>query len=182
MKEEDIIARQSRPQRHSTWIPKTRDWRYASGVFQHDDFEDVPKDRSAWDKLDWDYQNGNQVEEVNNTRSMSRSGTKSSGDNGEGQITPTPNAPVSAESSIPSKTIVRVEAVTRKSRSARKNTWRSLVTYTSKHEAAQSDEPHYDTVSLTVKLKFSGKLIIQEPSSHPTPSPLAHTHTDPKHI
>ncbi|CAO2653449.1 Nn.00g028600.m01.CDS01 [Neocucurbitaria sp. VM-36] len=56
MKEEDILARQSRPQQYSTWVPKTRDWRYATGVFQHDDFDDDPKDRSAWDAMDYDYQ------------------------------------------------------------------------------------------------------------------------------
>lgn len=55
--EADILERQSRPQRNSTWVPKTRDWRYATGVFQHDDFEDAPNTRSVWDIMDYDYQN-----------------------------------------------------------------------------------------------------------------------------
>jgi hypothetical protein len=54
--EADILARQSRPQHNSTWVPKTRDWRYATGVIQHDDFDDAPKSRSVWDTLDYDYQ------------------------------------------------------------------------------------------------------------------------------
>ena len=56
--EAEILARQSRPQRSSTWVPKTRDWRYATGVIQHDDFDDAPKSRSVWDTLDYDYQGG----------------------------------------------------------------------------------------------------------------------------
>jgi hypothetical protein len=56
--EAEILARQSRPQRSSTWIPKTRDWRYATGVIQHDDFDEAPRSRSVWDTLDYDYQGG----------------------------------------------------------------------------------------------------------------------------
>ncbi|KAH7385500.1 hypothetical protein DE146DRAFT_769487, partial [Phaeosphaeria sp. MPI-PUGE-AT-0046c] len=53
--EADILARQSRPQRNSTWTPRIRDWRYATGVIQHEDFQDAPKSRSVWDTLDYDY-------------------------------------------------------------------------------------------------------------------------------
>ncbi|EAT79241.2 hypothetical protein SNOG_13357 [Parastagonospora nodorum SN15] len=65
--EAEILARQSRPQRSSTWIPKTRDWRYATGVIQHDDFDDAPKSRSVWDTLDYDYQVGEEA--VHTTKS-----------------------------------------------------------------------------------------------------------------
>lgn len=58
--EAEILARQSRPQRSSTWVPKTRDWRYATGVIKHDDFDDAPKSRSVWDTLDYDYQVGDE--------------------------------------------------------------------------------------------------------------------------
>jgi hypothetical protein len=68
--------------------------------------------------------------------------------------------------------------VTRKARSARKNTWCTLARYTSKHEAVQANEPDYNTVSLTVKLRFSGKLIVQELSSKtPILGPLERTKT-----
>lgn len=54
--EAEILARSSRPQRNSTWIPKTRDWRYATGVIQHDDYDDAPHARSTWDVMDYEFQ------------------------------------------------------------------------------------------------------------------------------
>ncbi|KAL5113143.1 hypothetical protein ACEQ8H_008991 [Pleosporales sp. CAS-2024a] len=56
--EADIITRQSRPQRNSTWVPAKRDWRYVAGIIQHGDFEDDPNARSVWDTLDYDHQTG----------------------------------------------------------------------------------------------------------------------------
>ena len=50
----DILDRQSRPQQHSTWVGARRDWRYRTGVFRHTDHEDSPRDRTIWDKLDYD--------------------------------------------------------------------------------------------------------------------------------
>jgi hypothetical protein len=54
----DILHRASRPQRHSSFLPTRRDWRYASGVFTHDDHDDTPKQMTVWDELDYDAQTG----------------------------------------------------------------------------------------------------------------------------
>jgi hypothetical protein len=54
----DILHRASRPQRHSSFLPRHRDWRYATGVFTHDDHSDTPKHMTVWDELDYDAQTG----------------------------------------------------------------------------------------------------------------------------
>ncbi|KAF2998864.1 hypothetical protein E8E13_003865 [Curvularia kusanoi] len=58
----DILDRLSRPQQHSTWVGAQRDWRYSTGVFRHSDNDDSPRDRTIWDKLDYDhYENSHQL-------------------------------------------------------------------------------------------------------------------------
>ncbi|KAF1912899.1 hypothetical protein BDU57DRAFT_457084 [Ampelomyces quisqualis] len=71
--EADILARLSRPQRNSTWVPKKRDWRYAKGVIQHDDFDDAPKSRSLWDTMDYNFQTGGRHSTPGSGRSRSGS-------------------------------------------------------------------------------------------------------------
>ncbi|KAF9693153.1 hypothetical protein EKO04_008631 [Ascochyta lentis] len=51
----DILDRQSRPQRQSTWIPKQGDWRYSTDAFQYDGFDGSPRNRTTWDELDYDH-------------------------------------------------------------------------------------------------------------------------------
>jgi hypothetical protein len=59
----DILDRQSRPQQHSTFVGARRDWRYRTGVFRHTDHEDSPRDRTIWDKLDYDiYEDPHQMQ------------------------------------------------------------------------------------------------------------------------
>ncbi|PSN71539.1 hypothetical protein BS50DRAFT_285318 [Corynespora cassiicola Philippines] len=54
-KPQDILDRASRPQIQSRFIPKKRDWRYATGVFQHDDHEQGSwKVCTTWDYMDLD--------------------------------------------------------------------------------------------------------------------------------
>lgn len=162
MKEEDILARHSRPQKHSTWVPKKRDWRYATGVFKHADLEGAPKDRSAWDDMDYDYQ----VADKRKSRDRSGSG-QSDGDN------KTLSRSVSASGTPEStkrrhllespKTIVSVEAFKKKTKTAKRNVWQSVSRC---HQIGKSetegDQPAYETYSLTVRLRFSGKLIIED--------------------
>ncbi|KAI4693767.1 uncharacterized protein J4E84_002343 [Alternaria hordeiaustralica] len=175
MKEEDILARQSRPQKHSTWVPKSRDWRYATGVFQHDDNETAPNDRSAWDDMDYDYQ----VADPGKSRSRSGSGP-SDGDIKAFDV----SAPVSATpkgarnralSDIP-KATVKVRAFKRKSKSktARKNVWMSVARRQRiSHDDVEGEEPDYQTYSLTVRLRFSGRLIIEDAlPAVSTPGPM----------
>jgi hypothetical protein len=55
---EDILYRWSRPQRNSTFVPNQRDWRYETGVYQHQDFDNSKGDKTIWDMLDEDNENG----------------------------------------------------------------------------------------------------------------------------
>jgi hypothetical protein len=54
-KPEDILYRSSRPQRNSSYIPHARDWRYATGVFRHEDIVDARNESTVWDNLDHDF-------------------------------------------------------------------------------------------------------------------------------
>jgi hypothetical protein len=161
MKEEDILARHSRPQKHSTWVPKKRDWRYATGVFKHDDLDGSPKNRSAWDDMDYDYQ----VTDTPKSRGRSVSGQSDGDDKALSRsvsMLGTPEIPkgYSPESS---KTIVSVEALKKKAKTAKRNVWLSVSRSRWVDEFETEDEPPaYQTYSLTVRLRFSGRLIIQD--------------------
>ncbi|KAI4958231.1 hypothetical protein J4E86_003829 [Alternaria arbusti] len=173
MKEEDILARQSRPQKHSTWVPKTRDWRYATGVFQHDDNENASNDRSAWDDMDYDYQ----VAAPEKGRSRSGSGPSDSDTKGVDVSASVSAAPKSARkralSDIPKPT-VKVRAFKRKSKAARKNVWMSVAKRQRiSPDDVEGEEPDYETYSLTVRLRFSGRLIIEDAlPAVSTPGPM----------
>jgi len=54
-KPEDILFRSSRPQRNSSHIPRARDWRYATGVFRHEDIVDARNEATIWDHMDRDF-------------------------------------------------------------------------------------------------------------------------------
>ncbi len=71
---QDILDRQSRPQRHSTWVPKKRDWRYETGVFTHNDSKGSRKDSTVWDDMDYDCQMNNRKK--GSRKVSSKSGTK----------------------------------------------------------------------------------------------------------
>ncbi|KAF1835904.1 hypothetical protein BDW02DRAFT_261599 [Decorospora gaudefroyi] len=155
MKEEDILARQSRPQRHSTWVPKTRDWRYATGVFKHHDFEDAPKDRSAWDTLDYDHQVDGKV-----STARSRSGSET-GDGSEVGLddlwdSNTPECSVSTILPESSSTIVRVERMSKKN-TPKRNLWKSVARYRWNGDVAGDRDAGYQAFSLIVRLQFSAR-------------------------
>jgi hypothetical protein len=163
MKEEDILARQSRPQRHSTWVPKNRDWRYATGVFTHDDNQDAPKDRSAWDNMDYDYQ----VAEPRQSRSRSGSGQSEYNNKAlsrSGSPSATPDGAKKRPLLDPPNATVRVEAFTKKAKTSKRNVWMSVSRRycISASDVKGEEEPEYKTCSLVVRLCFSGKLIIED--------------------
>lgn len=54
----DVLHRSSRPQGHSTYLPLKRDWRYATGVYQHADFAESREDQTIWDMFDEDICDG----------------------------------------------------------------------------------------------------------------------------
>ncbi|CAE7027361.1 hypothetical protein PTNB73_01608 [Pyrenophora teres f. teres] len=164
MKEEDILARQSRPQRHSTFVPKTRDWRYDTGVFQHDDNENS-NERSAWDALDYDYQ-------VVGTKRSRRGSGISNGSGTElsrtGYLARTPESAVSMTfSEGGSKAVIKLGPPRNKARTAKKSKWMQISRYKPSGEQSLEGEEHsdYKVYSLTVKLCFSSKLIIQDAQS-----------------
>lgn len=162
MKEGDILARQSRPQKHSTWVPKSRDWRYATGIFQHDDNENAPNDRSAWDDMDYDYQ----VADLEKCRSRSGSG-QSYGDNKalstSDRASATPKITKKRTLPEPPGATVRVEAFKKKAKTAKRNVWMSVSRrHQINNEETEGEEPDYQTYSLTVRLRFSGRLIIED--------------------
>ncbi|KAF1850590.1 uncharacterized protein K460DRAFT_391061 [Cucurbitaria berberidis CBS 394.84] len=179
MKEEDILARHSRPQRYSTWVPKTRDWRYATGVFQHDDFENDPKDRSAWDTLDYDYQINETIKGKREglSRSRSRSGSELGAD--DAILTMGTPDTVRSKAATESPQVV----VARKARSPRKNKWASVARFKPSLPAKNDNAEHrYEPESLTIRLQFTGTNIaelqrITTASAYypPTPQSLART-------
>lgn len=85
----DILRVAARPQQHSTYVPKKRDWRYASGVFRHEDFNDVDTGkraaRSIWDKLDEEYKVEDKKEKKKKVTKGNRKGKKTGGGGKEGE-------------------------------------------------------------------------------------------------
>lgn len=141
MKEYDILARQSRPQQHSTWVPKTRDWRYATGVFQHDDFENDPKDRSAWDTMDYDYQVSSNAK---NSRGSLNAGGTGGGSHGGDLPIDSSDRGGSAVAKSPKPMI-------------QKNVWASIAKYRSINSAANGNtKSSYEAISVLVRLRFTG--------------------------
>ncbi|KAF2127688.1 hypothetical protein P153DRAFT_432769 [Dothidotthia symphoricarpi CBS 119687] len=140
---QDIIARQSRPQRNSTWTPRTRDWRYATGVFQHDDFNDTPRDRSVWDTLDLDHQVDDRKRDRNGVAgNLERHGTMSP-----------ENAPKRRKTEHASDSANTV--------SPRDSVSSSVVTYEHIQTTKLGDGvSSYSPVKLIVKLRFTGGNIV----------------------
>ncbi|KAG9195114.1 hypothetical protein G6011_00234 [Alternaria panax] len=162
MKEEDILTRHSRPQKHSTWVPKKRDWRYATGVFQHDDLQGAPNDRSAWDDMDYDYQ----VADTRKSRERRGSGQSDGDGKALSNSISAPGTPgCMKDGHLPEfpKTIVSVEASKKKSKTAKRSVWQSVSRcYQMGKSETEGEQPAYKTYSLTVRLRFSGKLIIKD--------------------
>src|SRR5689334_5313886 len=127
--EADILARQSRPQRNSTWIPKARDWRYATGVIQHDDFEDAPKARSVWDTMDYDYQTN--AARIQMGTSPSQTGSSIASDPVTTDTASTVHALDSTEmmSTFESPRLKLQKAMAYKAMTLRKYAWAQVTTY-----------------------------------------------------
>lgn len=154
--EAEILARQSRPQRSSTWIPKTRDWRYATGVIQHDDFEDMPKSRSVWDTLDYDFQAGGDKSSQRGSRSDSGAGSEVN----FVEITELVQTPKRAVSkfSIESPVSAAQKRTAYKPMNLPKGSWRQVTRLTrSQNTVEDGGEVVFDTTALVVRLRFTGK-------------------------
>ncbi|KAL1795559.1 hypothetical protein ACET3X_005783 [Alternaria dauci] len=162
MKEEDILARHARPQKYSTWIPKKRDWRYATGVFQHDDIEGAPRDRSAWDDMDYERQ-------VADTRKSKECSSDEQNDGDCTALSKYVSSPGTLEDTKGKhflespKTTVSIEPFKKRAKTAKRNVWQSV---SKCHKIGTSEtegeQLAYETYSLTVRLRFSGKLIIKD--------------------
>ncbi|KAH7072134.1 hypothetical protein BKA63DRAFT_554971 [Paraphoma chrysanthemicola] len=181
----DILARQSRPQRNSTWIPKTRDWRYATGVIQHDDFEDAPKARSVWDTMDYDYQTNAARIQLGTTRSRTGSGLGS--DPGTTDTASVVQALDSTEmmSTSESPSLELQKTVAYKPMTLRKYAWAQVTTYKRIESGnAGGEEPKYEIKGHIVRLHFTGKrrtriqdIVARSPQPTPMPARLDRTHS-----
>jgi hypothetical protein len=156
--EAEILARQSRPQRNSTWVPKKRDWRYATGVYQHEDFKDEPTSRSVWDLLDHYYQAGGREAEAVRKRhgSFSVAGSELSGIESM-EAFHTPKSAVSTLSIGSAKRAVhRMTAY--KPMALRRGAWAQNTKLKSSEGAPEDDEEvEYEVVGLVIRLRFTGK-------------------------
>jgi hypothetical protein len=182
--EEEILARQSRPQRSPTWVPKMRDWRYATGMIQHDDFEDAPKSRSAWDTLDYNYQAG--VETVSQTRSRSGSGADNELAIMETMEDVHTSKSTTLRISTASPKLAGPGKITYKSMALPKGVWRQAKRLTC-GEAAYGDdnEAKYETTGLIIRLYFTRqnwaqvKEILEQPAKPQNPSPIVNQNRTP---
>ncbi|KAH7359811.1 hypothetical protein BKA66DRAFT_372914, partial [Pyrenochaeta sp. MPI-SDFR-AT-0127] len=172
MKEHDILARQSRPQQYSTWVPKTRDWRYATGVFQHDDFEDDPKDRSAWDTMDYDYHTT--VNTKGDQRNLSRSNSGSGSSIGVSSM-------VNTDCGL-SKMAGQIKPL-RKLNTPQKNKLAPIASSNASGSAINSNmELSYQPISFVVRLRFTGANIAvmqRRLSTTPESPPISQLITPP---
>lgn len=156
--EADILARQSRPQRNSTWVPKMRDWRYATGVIQHDDFEGAPKSRSVWDTLDYDYQAAADKRSPGESLAESQSSTSTSR-----SIEETPKdarTPTRATFEVPTESPKMAEESTGPYRpmESRKRVWRQVKKFTLRSDTTEEEgKEAFDVTGLVVRLRFTRK-------------------------
>jgi hypothetical protein len=184
--EAEILARQSRPQRNSTWVPRKRDWRYATGVYQHEDFADEPYSRSVWDRLDHYYQAGGREIEAARRRHGSFSVTRSELSGIEStNVLHTPKSAISTLSIGSAKRAIHT-LTTYKPMILRRGPW-AQVTRLKPSEGASEDEEEleYEVVGLVIRLRFTGKNktklqeILEQPVQSPKPSSGVHQNMTP---
>jgi hypothetical protein len=182
--EAEILARQARPQRNSTWIPKTRDWRYTTGVIQHDDYEDAPKSRSVWDSLDLDYQAN--IDKTCAAESHSNSGVGSEvGIVDTTKVSQTPKRGVSKASTGSPLSAVPTPA-TYKPMKLLKGAWGQYKRL-ARNQAAEEEDGRsvFGTTGIVVRLRFTGKQKVQvkeilaQPAKPPEPPTVLQNMTPP---
>jgi hypothetical protein len=156
--EADILARSSRPQHNSTWVPKTRDWRYATGVIQHDDYEGAPKSRSTWDVLDYDYQASGNWEPRDDDLSRSRSGTGSElGIAEPTELAHTPEAAVLKTPTESPKVVTQPKGPYKPMEFCAQG-WRQVTRLTRRANTSDEDgEEGWEITGLVVKFRFTRK-------------------------
>lgn len=173
MREEDILAHQSRPQHFSTWVPSIRDWRYATGVFQHDDFENDPKERSAWDTMDYDYQTGSSIKYTLDASSTGTRGSKGRSRIDEVSRSTTPGSERSKDFDYSPRQGQAAVMLSNKSRLSQGSTWSSMVRYRLGEIPDKFQTTYHDAVGLTVHLRFTPqhakllKDLVNDTSPHP---------------
>jgi hypothetical protein len=148
--EADILARQSRPQRNSTWVPKTRDWRYATGVIQHKDFQDEPKSRTVWDNMDYDYQAG--AEKGDRSRSGSGSGGELGMIAATDALSPDEKATTCLMESPKSAMFSTLPKARYRPMLPFRGAWMQVITY--KRNGAE--EADFERTGLKLRLRFTG--------------------------
>lgn len=168
--EGDILARSSRPQRNSTFVPKTRDWRYATGVIQQDDHDDSPKSKSVWDRLDRDYQvslnkkaSGGGSSKSNSGKGRELGGKESSEAIHEQEISETAPKPLTRLPHLNSP---------HKPMEFQKRVWRQVKRFTPTNGALAGDEEAYEATGLVVRMRYPRKhrTLVKEILEHPASS------------
>jgi hypothetical protein len=182
--EAEILARQSRPQRKSTWIPKTRDWRYASGVIQHDDFEDAAKSRSVWDNLDYDYQAGGDRRSQADSRNDNDAGSEV-GLVDTSEVITTPKRAVSKASTGSPLSVVQVP-IAYKPMKLPTGAWGQYKRLARKQTAEEDNvDPVFEMTGIVVRLRFTAKNkallmeILEQSAKPPTPRTVLQNMTPP---
>jgi hypothetical protein len=180
----EILARESRPRRNSSWIPKTRDWRYASGVIQHDNFEDAPKSRSVWDNLDYDYQASGDRRSQADRRSESGLGSDV-GIIDTSEVVPTPKRAVSKASTGSPLSVVKTSTAYKPIKLLI-GAWGQHKRLARNQTAEEDDgDPAFETTGIVVRLRFTGKNkalvkeILGQPAKSPTPRNVLQNMTPP---
>jgi hypothetical protein len=184
--EAEILARQSRPQRNSAWVPRKRDWRYATGVYQHADFDDEPYSRSVWDSLDHYYQAGGREIETARRRHGSSSVAESELCGVESlDIFHTPKSAASTLSIGSAKRALR-NLTTYKPMILRRGPWAQVMRLKFIESAPEDDqETEYEIMGLIIRLRFTGKNktdlqeILEQPMQSPNPSSLVYQNMTP---
>ncbi|KAH9871055.1 hypothetical protein J1614_006629 [Plenodomus biglobosus] len=159
MKEQDLFARRSRPQHHSTYIHKRRDWRYDADGFKHDVLKDDPDIRSTWNSIDNDDRARsapqNTLEVQDHTTRTTRTTRKYATDRTTRGAIEIADA---AKAEKPYRAPVR--SGSRKTKlSLRGGSWKSVVWYRSVQNKTEASGPHYEAFALTVRLQFTGQRV-----------------------
>ncbi|KAF2870753.1 hypothetical protein BDV95DRAFT_607888 [Massariosphaeria phaeospora] len=190
----DILRRAARPQRHSSYIPRARDWRYKTGVYQHEDNYalDAPAQQTVWDQLDEDYQIavGSRERRLRATRDVDYAGERE-----DGSVTGTEESgstPRKARGSASMSTSVSVSPMKRAAvalaKKKRSRAWQvdyfardacaadEGVPTQQEAEAEEGDEKdeHWTQTRLVLHLQFSDRTtsaLQRIVSSLPTPAP-----------
>ncbi|KAH9880418.1 hypothetical protein IAQ61_000709 [Plenodomus lingam] len=152
MEERDTLARRSRWQQHSTYIPSTRNSHNTTDVPRNDDSDEDPKIHSASGSMDHNYQAHGAPQRI--TRMKRASSEYSTAETGPGAMGPE-NVTKTKESPRMVRSTVRTTNL-----SPSRSLYQYSVRYRSVHNAAADDERRYEAFGLTIRLRFTDEGVV----------------------